>query len=201
MAHKVYDIYTNLDPQQLSELASETFKLWLKFALGQQEIGGKKLLYPSGRYASAISWKRTGVARVSIMADEDAIPEVGAIEYGRPEIDLKSKMLFGGRAHTSKEGYQYRVLPLRPDSWRDTPSLAPGMTLDTMSGGKVRTSVARMWAKPRPFIDKNSRFRTMTNRPGSSPWRIPEFHPYAPGAILADLLDEQFGRHRSGSMA
>jgi hypothetical protein len=201
MANKVYDIYTNLDPQQLSELASETFRVWLRFALGQEEIGGKKLLHPSGRYASAISWRRTGVARVSILADEDAVPEVGAIEYGRPEVDLKSKMLSGGNTHISKDGYAYRVLPLRTDQWRDTPTLTPGMTLDTMSGGKVRAGVARMWAQPRPYVDRKSRFRTMSNRPGSAPWRIPEFHPYAPAAILAELLDQQFGRHRSGSMA
>lgn len=199
MANAVYDIYTNLDPQQLSELAAETFMVWLKFALGAEELDGKKLLHPSGRYASAISWRRTGVARVSIIANEDAIPEVGAIEYGRPEIDLKSKMLFGGRASITKDGYRYRVLPLRPDQWRAAPVLAPGMTLDTMSGGKVRAGVARMWAKPRPYIDSKSRFRTMSNRPGASSWRIPEFHPYAPAAILAELLDQQFGRHRSGS--
>lgn len=200
MANKVYDIYTDMDPQQLSELASETFYLWLKFALGQQALGGKKINHPSGRYASAISWRKTGVAKVSIFADEDAIPEVGAIEYGRPEIDLKSKMLYGGAAHVSKQGYLYRVLPLRPDQWRDTPTLSPGMVLDTMTGGKVRAGVKRMWASARPYVDKKSRFRTMTNAPGSSPWRIPEFHPYAPAAILADLLDQQFGRHRSGSV-
>lgn len=199
-SHKVYDVYTNLDPLQLSEAASETFKLWIQFALGKQEIGGKKIKYPSGRYASALSWKKTGVAQVSIIADEDAIPEVGAIEYGRPEIDLKSKMLFNGRAHISKEGYLYRVLPLRPDNPGTNPILSPGMVLDTLSGGRLRKNVARMWAKPRPYVDSRSRYRTMTNKPGSSPWRIPEFHPYAPGAILAELLHQEFGRHSAGAV-
>ena len=59
MPHKVYDVYTDLDPIQLLDVASETFFAWLKFALGEDEIGGKKLAHPSGRYASAISWKRT----------------------------------------------------------------------------------------------------------------------------------------------
>lgn len=195
MPHKVYDIYTNLDPEQLTELASETFKLWLQFALGTMEIGGKRLKHPSGRYASAISWKRTGVAKVSVLADEDAVPEVGAIEYGRPEIDLKAHMLYGGHARMSQDGYMYRVLPLRPSQWRDAPALKATDILETLGSGKVRKGVARMWAKPRPYVDRNSRFRTMTNRPGSSTWRVPQFHPYAPAAILAELLHEQFGRH------
>lgn len=190
----VYDVYTNLNPAQLSELASETFFAWLKFALGQQEMNGKKLKHPSGRYASALSWKRTGVAKVSVIADESAAPEVGAIEYGHPAVSLKDHMLFGKGVHTSKDGYQYRVIPLRPDQWRPTPTLQSNMVVDSMSGGSLRKGLARMWAKPRPYIDKHSRFRTMSNRPGASPWIIPEFHPYAPGQFLADILREEFGR-------
>lgn len=194
MPHAVYEIHTDLSPLQLSELASETFQVWLRFALGQQELAGKKLKHTSGRYASAISWRRTGTARVAILADEDAIPEVGAIEYGRPRTDLKAAMLGGGRTRVSREGYYYRVLPLRPDQWRSAPVLNDGMMINTLAGGRLRRSVARMWATPRPYVDKNSRFRTMTNRPGSSAWIIPEFHPYAPAKFLADLLQERFGR-------
>jgi hypothetical protein len=201
MANKVYEIYTNLDPLQLSELASETFKTWLQFALGQQELAGKRLRHPSGRYASAISWRRNGLSRVSILADEDAIPEVGAIEYGHSEIDLKEHMLFGGRSRTSQEGYQYRVLPLRPDQWRRSPMLTPGMMINTISGGRLRRGIGKMWAVPRPHVDtsrgfggRQGRFVTMSNRPGASQWIIPEFHPYAPGKFLADLLRQEFGR-------
>jgi hypothetical protein len=194
LPHKVYDVQTDLDPLALSELAAETFMVWLRFALGQQELGGKKLKHASGRYASAISWRRTGVAKVAIIADEDAIKEAGSIEYGHPAVDLRSKMLYGGRAHLSKQGYMYRILPLRPNSWRSTPTLNPSMIIDTLSGGRVRAGVAKMWATPRPYVDKGSRFRTMSDKPGASRWIIPEFHPYAPGQFLADLLREQFGR-------
>jgi hypothetical protein len=196
MAHAVYDVWTNLDPLQLMEVASSTFHEWLKFALGQEALGGKKLAHPSGRYASAIYWKRTGAAKVSIIADEDAIQEVGAIEYGHPSVSMKDHMLGGGNTHMSKDGYRYRVIPLRPDQWRPTPTLSPGMTLDNITGGRVRKGVAKMWATPRPYVDSKSRFATMSDRPGSSPWVIPEFHPYAPASILAELLDEEFGRWR-----
>ena len=194
MSHEVYTVYTDLDPLQLSELAAETFMAWLKFALGQDSLDGKKLKHPSGRYASAISWRKTGIAQVAIIADEDAIPEVGAIEYGRPEISMKDHMLHGGSAKMSKDGHLYRVIPLRPDQWRPTPTLSPGMIVDTMTGGRLRKGVGRMWAQPRPWVDKKSRFRTMTDRPGSSPWIIPEFHPYAPAKVLAELLQQEFGR-------
>jgi hypothetical protein len=175
-------------------LAAETFQVWLRFALGQEELNGKRLKHASGRYASAISWRRTGVAQVAILADEDAIQEVGAIEYGRPSTDLKAVMLGQGRTRVSREGYYYRVLPLRPDQWRPTPVLSDGMMINTLGGGRLRRGVGRMWATPRPYVDRNSRFRTMSNKPGSARWVIPEFHPYAPGKFLADLLREEFGR-------
>lgn len=192
MDHAVYDVYTNLDPQQLTEIASETFFVWMQFALGKEALNGHKILHPSGRYASALSWRRTGVARVSIIADEDSIPEVGAIEYGSAAADIKAAMLNGG--HVSKEGYRYRVIPLRPDQWRDTPLLSASMLIQRVGSGGLRSRVVKMWAKARPFVDPNSRFRTMTDRPGSSPWIVPEFHPYAPAKFLADIINEQFGR-------
>jgi len=183
-----------MNPQELTELASETFFAWIKWALGQSSLDGKKLAHPSGRYASAITWKKTGVAKVSVIADEDAIPEVGAIEYGHPAVSLRDSMLFGANVRMSKDGYAYRYIPLRPNQWRPTPTLQANMAVGSSTGGRLRAGVARMWAQPRPWVDKNSNFRTMSNRPGSSPWIIPEFHPYAPGKILADILREAFGK-------
>lgn len=194
MPNEVYDVYTNLDPQQLNEIASETFFVWMQFALGRETLNGHKLIHPSGRYASALSWRRTGVARVSIIADEDSIAEVGAIEYGRASADIKDAMLGEGNTHTSKDGFQYRVIPLRPDQWRSTPVLSVTSLLQREGRGGLRSRVVKMWAKARPYVDSNSRFRTMSNRPGSSPWIVPEFHPYVPAKFLADILTEQFGR-------
>lgn len=203
MAHAVYDVQTDLDPLELSELAAETFMHWLRFALGTDELGGKKLKHTSGRYASAISWRRTGVASVAIIADEDAIPEVGSIEYGHSAIDLRSHMLFGGRAKMSKQGHMYRVLPLRPDQWRALPVLSPSMVINTLSGGRLRRAVGRMWAQPRPYIDRGAGFGrggrsgrlvTMSSRPGASQWIVPAFSPYAPAKFLADSLRETYGR-------
>lgn len=193
MTNAVYDVYTDLNPQQLTELAAETFLVWLKFALGQQEIGGHKIKHASGRYAAALSWKRIGVSRVAIIADESKAPEIGAIEYGHQPQDMKLHMLYGGSAHISKEGYYYRTIPLRPDQWRQTPTLNSSMITQDSNGGRIRSNVGRMWAKKRPEVDKNSRYRTMSNKPGSSRWLVPGFTPYSPGLILSELLQQEFG--------
>lgn len=192
---KVYEVWTDLDPDTLGAVAAQTYYTWLKFALGQTDIGGKKLKHPSGRYASAISWKKTGTSRVSIIADEDAIPEVGLIEGGSPAINLKAKMLASPKAKTSKAGYLYRTLYLRPDQWREAPSISMDSIISAVGGDRLAGRTGKMWAKPRPFVDPNSRGPfTMTNRPGSSPWRIPAMAPYAPAAILAQQLQSEYRR-------
>jgi hypothetical protein len=192
---KVYDIYTDLDPDTLGAVAAETYYTWLMFACGQTDIGGKKLKHPSGRYASALSWKKTGRNRVSIIADEDAIPEVGIIEDGSPEIDLKSKMLTPDKSKRSKDGYLYRTLYLRPDQWRAAPAIGMDSIVSTVGGDRLAARFGKIWAQPRPHVDpKNRGPFTMTNRPGASPWRIPAMAPYAPAAILAQQLKAAYGK-------
>lgn len=207
-SHPPYEVHTNLDPLELSELAAETFMVWLQFAMGQESLDGKKLKHANGRYAASIRWRRTGVAKVAIIADENVAPEAGAIEYGRPAIDMKEHQLYGGKARLSKDGYLYRVLLLRPDQWQPLlPKFNQNMVIDTMGSGRVRPGLARMWAKPRPWVhtgrsygDGNAaRFRTMSNKPKRAAnhpgpaWTMPEFHPYAPGKILRDIIESEFG--------
>lgn len=192
---KTYDIFTDLDPDQLGNVAAQTYYTWLMFAVGKTDIGGKKLKHPSGRYASAISWRKTGRYRVSIIADEDAVPEVGIIEDGSPEVDLKEKMLASGKAKRSKDGYLYRTLYLRPDQWREAPMIGMDSIVSAFGGERLSSRLGKVWAQPRPFVDPKSRGPfTMTNRPGGSPWRIPAMAAYAPAAILAQQLQEQYGK-------
>lgn len=192
---KVYDIFTDLDPDQLGNVAAQTYYTWLMFSLGKTDIGGKTLKHPSGRYASAISWRKTGRNRVSIIADDDAVPEVGIIEDGSPEVDLKEKMLTPDKSKRTKDGYLYRTLYLRPDQWREAPMIGMDSIVSAFGGERLASRLGRMWAQPRPAVDPKSRGPfTMTNRPGSSPWRIPAMAAYAPAAILAQELQAQYGR-------
>lgn len=191
----VYDIYTDLDPDQLGNVAAETYYRWLEFSLGATDIGGKTLKHPSGRYAAALSWRATGRSVVSIIADESVANEVGIIENGSPAIDLKAKMLGGGKAKRGKDGYLYRTLYLRPDQWRDKPVLGLDSIVSAFGGEQLRAKLNRLWAQPRPHGDPKSRGPfTMTNKPGSSPWRIPAMPAYAPAAILAQELQSKYGR-------
>jgi hypothetical protein len=194
---KVYDIFTDLDPDMLGSVAAATYYRWLEFAIGKTDIGGKTLKHPSGRYASAISWKKTSRAVVSIIADESVANEVGIIEDGSPAVDLKSKMLTAGKSKRSKAGYLYRTLYLRPDQWREAPSIGMDTITSAFGGERLASRVGKIWAQPRPDVDPNSRGPfTMTNKPGSSPWRIPAMAAYAPAAILAQELQSQYGRGR-----
>lgn len=192
---KVYDIFTDLDPDQLGNVAAETYYTWLMFSVGKTDIGGKTLKHPSGRYASAISWRKTGRNRVSIIADDDAVPEVGIIEDGSPAVDLKSSMLTPEKSKRSKDGYLYRTLYLRPDQWREAPMINMDSIVSAFGGERLASRLGKMWAQPRPFVDPKSRGPfTMTNKPGASPWRIPAMAAYAPAAILAQELQSQYGK-------
>lgn len=192
---KIYDVFTDLDPDQLGSVAAETYYTWLMFAVGKTDIGGKTLKHPSGRYASAISWRKTGRARISIIADEDAVPEVGMIEDGSPAVDLKAKMLTPEKSKRSKAGYLYRTLYLRPDQWREAPMIGMDSIVSAFGGERLSSRLGRLWAQPRPDVDPKSRGPfTMTNKPGSSPWRIPAMAAYAPAAILAQQLHSKYGK-------
>ena len=185
MANKVYEIFTDLPPAALTEVAMETYRIWLEFALGKEEIGGKVLTHPSGRYAASMSWKRTGQASVAIIADESIAPEVGWIEEGRPASDMKAKMLGQGKTRTAADGHKYRIIPMRRDA------TAPDFDIDDIvssaAGERLPTRAARMWARPRSQSNP-SRFRTMTDKPGSAAWIVPAMPAYAPAAILASLI-------------
>lgn len=198
MTNEVYEVHTNLDPEQLTELAAETYRIWLRFALGQESIGGKTLRHPSGRYAAALSWQRTGAASIAIIADETT-PEVGWIEYGRQGADIREAMLGSGNTKMGKDGYAYRVVPIRPDDEREEPpTLGSADILSNAGGERLRSGVAKMWATPRPYVHGGSRFVTMSANPqahqkGRDAWKVPPMAAYAPGQILSELLRQEFG--------
>lgn len=200
MTNEVYEVKTNLNPEQLTELAAETYRIWLGFALGKTSIGGKTLAHPSGRYAAALSWRRTGIASIAIIADEST-PEVGWIEYGRQGADIREAMLSGGNAKIGKDGYAYRVIPMRPDQWRATPSLGASDIVASGGGEKLRPGVAKIWATARPPVDGASEYVTMSANPdahskGADAWKVPPMPAYAPASILAELMGQTAASYR-----
>lgn len=202
-----YTIHTNLDPAQLTTVAVEVYKHWLEFALGRASVGldtvkngaggsvGRILKHPSGKYASSISWKRTGQYQVTIMADTDIAKEGEWIEHGAKGFNLKEIML-AQKSKVGKDGYRYRTVMLPPDLDNDPGAGAmmnagpiESFVTGSKNGQHVKKSFAKMWAKP----IKRTRFKTMTDKPGSSPWIIPARPAYAPAKIFSELLQQEYG--------
>jgi hypothetical protein len=200
-----YDVYTDLDPEQLTEVAKETYRQWLSFALGRDSPVGRKLRNPTGRYAASLSWQRTGEARVSIIADETIAPEGKWIETGTEGADMLQMLLSGGKV--AKDGHRYRVIPMRSDRWDKLPAFNFNRIVRNKEGGeKLPAGLFRMWSKPRPHIEKSrsvagvkndspgTRFRTMSeDSPG---WMVPPMTMYSPGLILSALLRTQYGQRQ-----
>jgi hypothetical protein len=180
-----YTVHTNLNPEQLTEVAMETYRQWLAFALGQFSIGGKTLAHPSGRYAASISWRRTGAASVAIIADESTTPEAGWIEEGHAAFDIRAKML---------KGRPFRRIPIRKDG--SLPANSTPQIIENRLGGRLSKPQAKIWATPRPAVDA-VRWVTMSSNPrngkGQPAWIIPAMAPYAPAKILSDLIAKQYG--------
>jgi hypothetical protein len=191
MPGRTYNVYTNLPPGQLQDVAAVFYFTWLAFAIGKTDIGGKRLKHPSGRYAAALRVEKRGDNLISIIADDDAEPQVGIIEEGHPAFSLKDRMLASPKAKMSKAGYLYRVLYLRPDQQGEPPATM----LDKVVTENDAMNIPKIWARPRPFVDPNSRGPfTMSNKPGSSPWRIPAMVAYSPAAILAAEIRRAYGK-------
>lgn len=180
---KLYIVRTAISPELLGQAALEIYKLWVEFAIGKKDLGNGLLKHPTGDYASAIHYK-IGLRTAEIWTDETPEhPSVRPIEYGRPEVYLKPFMLGRGNTHMDAEGYLYRVIPLKADE--STSPLVPGMEASRMQMLSVQAKRVQ---------SHNSRFRIMSDKPGSAPWKLPPMKPFAPAELLANAFKEQYGK-------
>lgn len=175
MQNDVYDIFTDLDPDALNAVGLDIFRRWTEFALGGASLGGKMLMNPTGRYASSISYRKYGVARVAIIADEKIAPEASILETGHGPIDML-------QAYTP--GRVYKM------GRSDGAVAHVGMR----QGPKV-------WAQLRHAANSGTARMPMTRRPGKMntsgtgpEWTIPEMPAYAPAKILAELAALMYGK-------
>ncbi len=187
-----YSVQTDLDPQALTQVAIDTFKIWLAFALGQSDLGGKTrtLMHPSGKYASSISWRKTGESEVAIIADESVAPEANWIESGRSAFSIKAAMLGKGKTKISKAGYRYRFIPFTANA--PTPKFNMSSIITNSKGGRLPIRSVKMWAK----ASANRGYKggaVMTDKPGSSTWISPPMPAYSPAKILSDMIREGYG--------
>jgi hypothetical protein len=160
-----YVVRTNLPPEAVTQIAIAIFIKWVDFALGHSSLGGKRLVYPTGRYAASISFKQENAWTVAIVADEGIAPHASVIEQGHGPIDLKTR-LQRGRAYP-----MHRMV-----------GKTPGTSLRRIGSGPPSLR-SQMWAELR--ANEASGFASIG--PNSSPdsWIIPPMPAYSPALILA----------------
>lgn len=163
----VWDIMTDLDPQTLSAVGVAIAQRWISFAMGSSDLGGKTLAHPTGRYASSIQFRQTGVARVAIVANEKRAPEAAVLETGHKPIDLKQYF---------PEGVTIPMHRGVPGQYGSAGYGAP--ILDNTAAGRRKN----VWAKPR------AQGATGFARMGTTGWIIPAMPAYSPAAHLVDLM-------------
>ena len=163
-----YVVRTNLPPAALTELGVEMFVMWLDFALGSGTLNGKRLYYPTGRYANSLRFEQRDASTVAIVADEGMAPEAAILESGHRSFDMKTTVQGGSR----------RVpMHRRPGS-------QPGVPLRRTGAGPpgLRPSV---WAEVRG--KEATGFATLSANSPAGSWVIPAMTPYSPGLTLAAM--------------
>jgi hypothetical protein len=164
-----YVVKTNLPMEAVTRIGIEIFAMWLDFATGGMALNGKRLIYPSGRYAASIRLEKRDENTIAIIADEDAAPEAAILETGHRSFDMKTVASLSGRA-----------LPMHRPTGSQEVQAQTG--LRRVGGGPpgLRPSI---WAEIR--TSEGSGFASFgpNSPPGS--WIIPAMPAYAPAFSLA----------------
>lgn len=183
----VYAVKTDLPPDAVTHIGLEIFKLWVDFAMGRGAIAGRMLIYPTGKYASAISFRQEGVATVAIIADESVAPEAAILESGHGRVDLKTKLQMNRpypmhRVQGATPGTTMRRIGNPAPAPLRAFVRAPGGVVKGARYGGVRHS---MWAEMRSAT--SSGFASIGPNSPADSWIIPPMPAYAPAANLARL--------------
>lgn len=192
----VHIVSTDQDPEFINQVALEVYRRWVEFALGQVELGGRRIKNPTGKYASSISIRRygtrTGVRRpgeipkrtvthIAIIANEKVAPEAAILETGHRAIDMLEHLKPNTAYPIHREG--------------GPPPLMIGQS------AYARSQVRSMWSTRRQAslqgLVKTPRVgeaRGARNTSGTGPaWTIPAMPAYAPAQILSELIRESYG--------
>jgi hypothetical protein len=181
-----YEVQTDLDPQMLTTVGLAIYKRWVEFAMGRAGLNGRTLMHPTGRYASSIRFKQTGVASVAIFAIEQPLKAgskysiAGLIEEGHDKVDLKTYFARGKvfridrGAKTGKSGGPSGY------EWSGEGHMSP------------RRNMAAFNKRDNIWAARKQHGFTGFARLGGDPeaWVIPAMPAYSPAKVLVDLLKE-----------
>jgi hypothetical protein len=177
-----YNVFTDLDPQALTEVGMAIYAKWVAFAMARDSLGGKKLMYPTGKYASAIHFRKYGTSRVAIIADETQAPEAHWLEVGHAAYDMKTgQNLAAGMFIPMHRG--------RPGHYG---SAGQGKPQRNQSAARNAERRKNFWTqsvkKPNMRPSSGGAFVTQDALDDPDAWVIPEMAAYSPAAHLVDLI-------------
>ena len=175
MANIVYEIVTDLAPDELNAAGLDVFRMWVNFALGRTDLNGLRIKHPTGRMAASIKRQATPSV-VTIMADEGQATEARWLEEGHARYDML--------AHRDKYPVGRRV-PMRRG-----PFAGGGL-----AGARAIRKNPKIWAQ----IRRGGTNFGMPIVPGERPdgnntsgldlaWVIPAMPAYSPAKNLAELI-------------
>lgn len=171
----IYDVFTDLNPDQLNTVGMEVFKMWMDFALGRVPLQGRYLMHPTGKYAASLQYRRWGKSRVTIMTNDKLAPEARILELGHKPYDMKKNPRLMGRTFPMHRGLN-------------------------VTGPVSAKRSKRIWARAR-----SSQFNGFATVPthitpeNADSWIIPAMPAYSPAKILSELLDQAFGGKRGST--
>jgi len=166
-----YIIRTNLPPETITQIGVEIFVMWLDFALGHTALNGKRLIYPSGKYASSLRLEQRGPATIAILADEELAPEAAVLETGHRSFDMKTVASLRNRA-----------IPMHRPVGSVEHLRATGLRRVGSGPASLKSS---MWAELR--ANTSSGFASFGPNSPADSWIIPPMMPYAPAMALATI--------------
>lgn len=160
-----YDVYTDLDPDELTEVGLAVMQAWIKFASGMASIHGHRVENPTGRYADSIRLEQRSPNWIAIVADEKIAPEALYLETGHKAYDMKA-------------AFPGRVFPMHRGS---------GGILNSTFGGKSPS----MWAASRSMgMNGFARVPTHITPENAGSWIIPAMPAWSPASYLAQMVRE-----------
>ena len=162
-----YVIKTDLSPADVTRVGVELFLKWMEFALGRGSLGGKRLIYPTGRYASSLRFEQRGESTVAIVADEGVAPEALWLEVGHGAFDMKTV-----------KSLENRAIPMHRTVGSEGHRALTG--LNRLGAGPPRPS---MWAEVREAGGSGIASFGPNSDPDS--WIIPAMPAYAPAKVPA----------------
>lgn len=165
-----YVVKTNLPPEGVSRIALAIFSLWMDFALGKASLGGRRLGYPTGRYAASLQYRQEGEATVAVLADPAIAPEAAVLETGHVMVDLKTKLQHGK--------------PYRMHRRVGTTPLSASLGLSRIGAGPPGFR-PQMWAEVRRKEGTGFASIGPNSDPGS--WIIPPMAAYSPALVLSAM--------------